>query len=150
MDITDGHAYTRAEFVAEYGGIREWELAKPVQSVQPVQPAAPAVQTEALTVPELMVSLELPDDCDPDSPWDLVVLSSAADPWDIDRGHWSGPNAEPVPWLSQVKRLAARLRGVAHARVAAAPRRDRLQPPRPLGQPPRLERLERRDGGRFS
>ena len=28
-----------------------------------------------------------------------------------------------------------------HARVAAAPRRDRLQPPRPLRQPPRLERL---------
>ena len=34
-----------------------------------------------------------------------------------------------------------------HARVAAAPRRDRLQPPRPLRQPPRLERLERRDRG---
>ena len=77
------------------------------------QPEAPAVQPEPLTVPELMVSMELPDDCDPDSPWDLVVLSSEADPWDIDRGHWSGPNAEPVPWLSQVERLAARQAAVA-------------------------------------
>ena len=29
IDLTDGCAYTRAEFIEEYGGTREWELGKP-------------------------------------------------------------------------------------------------------------------------
>ena len=32
VDLHDGVAYTRAEFVAEYGGTREWDMAKPANS----------------------------------------------------------------------------------------------------------------------
>ena len=40
IDITDGNAYTLADFVAEYGGTREWDMAKPAAEAR--QPRAPA------------------------------------------------------------------------------------------------------------
>ena len=40
IDPADGNAYTRADFIAEYGSTREWELAKPAAATAP--PAVPA------------------------------------------------------------------------------------------------------------
>eukprot|EP00900_Chrysochromulina_parva_P008544 jgi/Chrpa1/17691/Chrysochromulina_OHIO_Genome00006143-RA len=36
IDITDGNAYTKAEFVAEYGGTKQWDTAKPVAGAPPL------------------------------------------------------------------------------------------------------------------
>ena len=48
IDVTDGNAYTRAEFIEEYGGTREWDLAKPAATQKPLLPAAkPAAAAEA-------------------------------------------------------------------------------------------------------
>ena len=47
IDVTDGNAYTRAEFIEEYGGTREWDLAKPAATQKPLLPAAkPAAAAE--------------------------------------------------------------------------------------------------------
>lgn len=35
IDITDGNAYTKAEFVAEYGGTNQWDTAKPAAGAPP-------------------------------------------------------------------------------------------------------------------
>jgi len=70
--------------------------------------AAEEPPAEPPVVDALAVTFPLPDDCDSTSPWAIYVQSSDADPWDLDHGRWSGPHAEPVPWVSQVARLAAR------------------------------------------
>ena len=35
LDITDGNAYTKAEFIEEYGGTSQWEMAQPIVSPTP-------------------------------------------------------------------------------------------------------------------
>jgi len=52
IDATDGNAYTRQEFIEEYGGTREWDLAKPAATAKPLLPAAkPAAAAEAPSPP---------------------------------------------------------------------------------------------------
>ena len=56
VDPADGVAYTRDEFVAEYGGTREWEAAKPLAPAkatapQPPPPSGPSAAVAALSAP---------------------------------------------------------------------------------------------------
>ena len=52
IDATDGNAYTRQEFIEEYGGTREWDLAKPAATAKPLLPAAkPAAAAGAPSPP---------------------------------------------------------------------------------------------------
>jgi len=39
VDVNDGNAYTRAEFIQEYGGTRQWDAAKPMSSRLPERSA---------------------------------------------------------------------------------------------------------------
>ena len=39
LDITDGNAYTKAEFIEEYGGTSQWEMAQPIVSPRQPPPA---------------------------------------------------------------------------------------------------------------
>ena len=47
VDITDGNAYTKAEFIAEYGGTLQWDIAKPAKEKVAPTTAAPEAPTTA-------------------------------------------------------------------------------------------------------
>jgi hypothetical protein len=45
IDITDGNAYTKAEFIAEYGGTLQWDIAKSAMEEVVAAAAAPGAPT---------------------------------------------------------------------------------------------------------
>jgi hypothetical protein len=51
IDITDGNAYTKAEFIAEYGGTLQWDIAESAME----EVAAAAAVPGAPTTPSLEV-----------------------------------------------------------------------------------------------
>ena len=88
VDVTDGKAYTRAEFVDEYGGTRQWDVAKPAPTA-----AAAGVRGEG----------EL----------DRVVAAAAAAEVPLNLGEYSGL---VIRAISDGKKYTAVLRTPEYAR----------------------------------
>ena len=51
VDTADGNAYTRAEFIEEYGGTGEWEMAKPVAHASSSSSSTPSSSSQLTPLP---------------------------------------------------------------------------------------------------
>jgi uncharacterized protein YbjT (DUF2867 family) len=91
VDVTDGKAYTRAEFIDEYGGTRQWDVAKPAPT------AAAGGRGEAEIEGEL----------------DRVVAAAAAAEVPLNLGEYSGL---VIRAISDGKKYTAVLRTPEYAR----------------------------------
>jgi len=92
VDVTDGKAYTRAEFIDEYGGTRQWDVAKPAPTA-----AAAGGRGEAEIEGEV----------------DRVVAAAAAAEVPLNLGEYSGL---VIRAISDGKKYTAVLRTPEYAR----------------------------------
>ena len=142
IDPADGSAYTRADFVAEYGGTREWELAKPVAPAAP-PPAPPASAAPPPPPPSDELRID-PADGSAYTRADFVAEYGGTREWDQARpvapaapapGGWGSKpaaalfssaiagSAPPRPSPAMTAAAAAQATAAAQSSLESAPRR---------------------------
>ena len=124
IDPADGNAYTLADFVAEYGGTREWELAQPATAAMPppqaqIQPQlAPSVKAEPPLPPSEELRID-PADGNAYTRADFVAEYGGTREWEL--AHSAAPAAAASAWGS--KPAAALFTStIGGSAAAAAPR----------------------------
>ena len=123
IDPADGNAYTRADFIAEYGGTREWELAKPAAATAP--PAVPQAAEELRIDPadgNAYTRADFIAEYGSTREWELAKPAAATAPPAVPAAPKPGVWGGGAPSLAAISAAGTKT-GSAPATVAAGPAR---------------------------